>query len=43
MLIAALGKVSLHGSICTVRISHQYREVLLHDVIETLFDLCVQL
>jgi hypothetical protein len=41
MLVAALGKVSLHGFVRTVCIPHEYREILLHDVIEALFDLCV--
>jgi hypothetical protein len=41
MVVAALGKVSLDSFICTVRISQKYREILLHDVIEALFDLRV--
>ena len=39
MLVAAFGKVSLYGFVRTIRIPNEHCEVLLHDVIEALFDL----
>jgi|SRR5580700_2435587 hypothetical protein len=41
VLIPAFGEVSLHRFIRAVRIADKHREILLDDIIESLFDWCV--
>jgi hypothetical protein len=40
-LVSAIGKVSLYRLVCAVRIADEHREILLPDVLQSLFHLCI--